>query len=98
MTQVLPSRIGRDGELEVFGADAERVVWRGWRVGADGKRGRVLAVVPAADQPAPVILGRLAHEYELRAELDRDWAAVPLELVHEAGRSMLVLEDPGGES
>jgi len=39
----------------------------------------------------------LRHEYELRDELDGAWAVRPLELVREAGRTLLVLEDPGGE-
>ena len=42
-------------------------------------------------------LDRLAHEYGLKDELDEAWAVRPLELVREGGRTMLVLEDPGGE-
>src|SRR4029077_14884065 len=38
-----------------------------------------------------------AHEYGLKDELDGAWAVRPLELVHEVGRTMLVLEDLGGE-
>jgi serine/threonine protein kinase len=40
---------------------------------------------------------RLEHEYALRAELDSDWAARPLNLARREGRLMLILEDPGGE-
>src|SRR5208282_226755 len=40
---------------------------------------------------------RLARQYELKDELDSAWAARPLELLRERGRTMLVLEDPGGE-
>ena len=36
-------------------------------------------------------------EYELKDELDGAWAVRPLELVRDRGRTMLVLEDPGGE-
>jgi len=54
-------------------------------------------VVPAADHPPPLTLERLAHEYELKDELDGAWALRPLELVREDGRTALVLEDPGGE-
>jgi serine/threonine protein kinase len=42
-------------------------------------------------------LDRLAHEYGLKDGLDGAWAVWPLELVRERGRTMLVLEDPGGE-
>ena len=57
----------------------------------------MLAVVPAVEHPPPEILDRLAHEYGLKDELDRAWAVRPLELIRERGRTMLVLEDPGGE-
>jgi len=39
---------------------------------------------------------RLEHEYELKAELDADWAARPIALTHHNGGMALVLEDPGG--
>ena len=65
--------------------------------GADGDRDAVLAVSPAGGHPSPATLDRLAHEYDLKDELDGAWAARPLELVRERGRTMLVLEDPGGE-
>ena len=40
---------------------------------------------------------RLIHEYELAEYLDRAWALLPLELVHENGQTTLTFEDPGGE-
>ena len=64
---------------------------------ADGYRAPVLAVLPAAEHPTPATLDRLAREYGLKDELDGPWAVRPLELVHERGRIMLVLEDTGGE-
>ncbi len=88
---------GEDG-FQVLWEDGEhRVFCRGWRLRADGRRLAVLAVVPAAEQPPPDILDRLAHEYGLKDELDDAWAVRPLELVRERGRTVLVLEDPGGE-
>jgi hypothetical protein len=39
---------------------------------------------------------RLEHEYELKCELDADWAARPVALTHHNGGMALVLEDPGG--
>ncbi|MEA2727520.1 MAG: hypothetical protein QOF70_1995, partial [Acetobacteraceae bacterium] len=87
---------GKDG-LQVLWEDGERVFCRGWRLGADGNRSAVLVVLPAAEHPPPATLDRLAHEYGLKDELDRAWAVRPLELVRERGRTMLVLEDPGGE-
>src|SRR4029077_18130212 len=46
--------------------------------------------------PTPDNLNRLTHEYGLRDDLDDAWAARPLALVRERGRTMLLFEDPGG--
>src|SRR6266571_1486631 len=40
---------------------------------------------------------RVFHEYELKDELHGGWAVRPLDLVRNAGTTMLVLEDAGGE-
>jgi PAS domain S-box-containing protein len=82
---------------QVLWQDDERVFRRGWRLDADGKRCAALFVVPAAEHPSRSSLDHLRHEYELKDELDGAWAVRPLELVREAGRTLLVLEDPGGE-
>ena len=66
-------------------------------VNAEGSRNTVLAVLLTAEHPSRFSLERLAHEYGLKGELDRAWAVLPLELVREGGRNMLVLEHPGGE-
>jgi len=76
--------------------DGERVVRRGWRLDDNGKRA-ILIVLPAADRPSRSSLDHLTHEYELRDELDGAWAVRPLDLVRDAGRTMLVLEDAGGQ-
>ncbi len=86
-----------DQSLQFLSGDGERVLFRGSRLGAEGEHKPVLAVLLAADRPSPLALERLAHEYELRNELDGAWAARPREFVREDGRAMLVLEDPGGE-
>jgi len=81
----------------VLCGDEGTLLCRASREGERGERDVVLAVLPAADHPTPQILGRLAREFELKDELDGAWAAKPLELVQDATRSMLVLEDRGGE-
>src|SRR5499427_8456319 len=86
-----------DGGSQVLWEDGERAFRRGWRLDDEGKRCAVLLVMPAADQPSRSSLERLTHEYELKDELDGTWAVRPLELVRDAGRTMLVLEDAGGE-
>jgi PAS domain S-box-containing protein len=94
-----PLRFGvdEDSSFQVLWEDGERVFCRAWRWGADGDREAVLAVSPAGEHPVPATLDRLAHEYGLRDELDGPWAARPLELGGHRGRTMLLLEDPGGE-
>jgi serine/threonine protein kinase len=86
-----------NGGLQVMWEDGERVFCRGWRQSAHEEQRAALIVLPAGERPSPASLDRLAHEYELKDELDGAWAARPSELVREGGRTMLVLEDCGGE-
>ena len=57
----------------------------------------LLVVAPTAEQPLPQSLRRLEHEYSLAAELEPAWAAKPIALTRHEGRTILVLDDPGGE-
>src|SRR5260370_26223753 len=82
--------------LQVLWEDGERVFYRG-ETHANGQRAAVLAVLPAAEHPTAATLDRLAHEYELKDELDGAWVVRPIELVRERGRIMLVLEDTANE-
>src|SRR5271163_4178060 len=93
------SRFATDGNgsLRVVWEDGERVLYRGSRPNGHGEQRAALIVLPAGERPSPASLDRLAHEYELKDELDGAWAARPSELVREHDRTMLVLEDPGGE-
>src|SRR5713101_829576 len=87
---------GGVGRLTVLLQDGERVLCRGWRDDGDGDGTAVLAVLSASEHPAPSLVERPAHEYGLKDELDGRSAARPLALVREHGRTMLLLEDPGG--
>ena len=80
--------------FETLREDEEFVLERGQ---GDGDLFAILVVTPVSEHPVPGILERLEHEYALRDELDSDWAARPLTLAHREGRTMLILEDPGGE-
>jgi serine/threonine protein kinase len=84
-------------DSQVLWEDGERVVRRGWRFDDNGNQRAVLIVAPAADHPSRSSLDHLTHEYELKDELDAAWAVRPMELVRDAGRTMLVLEDAGGQ-
>ena len=80
--------------LETLREDREFTVYRGRQ---RDNSSPVLAVALAAERPSPQSLRRLEHEYSLAAELDPKWATRPLALTRHDGRTMLVLEDPGGE-
>ena len=86
-----------DGRLQVLWEDGERSLCRGRR--ADEKRapGSVLVLRLTAEPPSPASVERLAHEFRLKDHLESAWAVRPLELVRDHDRTMLVLEDPGGE-
>ena len=92
-----PAAGGDDGPPEVLWEDGDRAYCRAWRENADGGWRAVLAVIHLAEHPTPSSLNRLAREYGLKDDLDEGWAARPLELVRERGRTILVLESPGGE-
>ena len=86
-----------DSGSEVLWEDGERVFRRGRRPDDNGTPRAVLIVLPAAEHPSRSSLDRLTHEFELKDEFDSAWAVRPLDLVRDAGRTMLVLEDPRGE-
>ncbi|MDB5500759.1 MAG: histidine kinase [Tardiphaga sp.] len=85
------------GGLQVLSVDGGLAFCRGWRDTSEGKRNGVLVMLPASEQPTSATLGRLAHEYSLKDQLDRTWAVRPLELERDRGQAVLVFEDPGGE-
>ena len=88
---------GVDGVPALLWEDGERRFYKVWRNGTEGTRRPYLAVLPAAGDPTPGSLNRLAHEYELKDQLDAAWAVRPLELVRERGATVLVLEYHDGE-
>src|SRR5260370_41297234 len=80
--------------LELVRESADFTLYRGRQ---QGNPSPVLAILLSAERPSPQNLRRLEHEYSLGAELDPAWAAKPLALTHHEGRTILVLNDPGGE-
>src|SRR5271156_828372 len=81
-------------ELVPLREGADFTLYRGRQ---HGNPSPVLAIALSAEQPAPQSLRRLEHEYSLAAELDPAWSATPLALTRQAGRTILLLTDPGGE-
>ena len=86
-----------EGRSQALWEDGDRVFSRGWRLDENGNRLAVLLVTSAAGRPSRSKPDSLTHEYDLKDELDGAWAVRPLALMREAGRIVLVLEDPGGE-
>src|SRR6266403_4568303 len=81
-------------ELETLRKGGEFILYRGRQ---RGNPFPVLILAPIAEQPTPASLRRLEHEYSLAADLDPAWAARPLALTRYEGRTVLIVQDPGGE-
>jgi len=81
--------------FEVLRKDDEFILYRGRSKGAGSSR--VLVVSPVTEYPSPEILKWQEHAYCLREELDPTWAARPMAIARHWDRTVLVLEDPGGE-
>jgi PAS domain S-box-containing protein len=80
--------------LKSLWKDPEFVLYRGQR---ETEPSHILVVAPLSKQLAQGTLKRLEHQYALRTKLDPAWAVLPLALVRDKGRTVLVLDDPGGE-
>lgn len=79
--------------LEVLRAGRDFTLYRARKLGKQS----LLAVGVSGHPTARHSAERLPHEYELSAELESDWAALPISLERLDGRPLLVLEDFGGE-
>ena len=84
--------------LETLRQDGEFILYRGQhRSQGDTGLPSLLVLAPVSERPAPGSLRRMEHELALQAELEPGWAVRPLALTQDQGRSLLLLEDPGGE-
>src|SRR5262249_5486591 len=86
-----------DGGSQLLWEDGDLFCGLGRQSDDNAPRRSVLIVAPAAGHPSRSSLDRLAHEYELKDQLDGAWAVRPLDLVRDGGQSMLVLEDAASE-
>jgi PAS domain S-box-containing protein len=89
-----------DYTLDTVNNDGELVLYRGRdrdRPGTSAHPSSVLVVMPRSEHPPVESVRMIEHEHSLRAELDAAWAVRPLELIQHDGRTVLVLEDPGGQ-
>src|SRR5229473_1529400 len=84
--------------LDTLHSHGEFVLCRGrHRTGSNPHPPSVLVLMLRSEHPRPESVRMLEHEHSLRAELDPAWAVPPVELTQHEGRTVLVLEDPGGE-
>src|SRR5258706_2794293 len=77
--QLNPStRFDADGDsnFQVLWQDRDRVFCRGWRLGADGNLGAVLAVLPATEHPPLTTVAPLGHAYGFKTQLYGQWAVI----------------------
>jgi predicted ATPase len=79
--------------FEALRKDEDFVLYRGR---TKGDLPSILVLAPALKHAGPKSLNRLEHEYSLREELDPAWAARPIALAQHRGRTVLLLDDPGG--
>ncbi|HEX9384585.1 MAG TPA: AAA family ATPase, partial [Gemmatimonadaceae bacterium] len=87
-----------DYTLDTLHRHGEFVLCRGRpRTGTNPHPPSVLVLMSRSEHPRPESVRMLEHEHSLRAELDPAWAVPPVELTLYEGRTVLVLEDPGGE-
>jgi serine/threonine protein kinase len=78
--------------------DGDFVLSRGReQTSATSHRRSILVKTTGSEQPGPETVRIMEHEFALRVELDSTWAIRPLELTQYKGRTILVLEDLGGE-
>src|SRR6267378_3060984 len=87
-----------DYTFDTLHKHGEFVLCRGRpRPGTSPHAPSVLVLMLRSEHPRPESVRMLEHEHSLRAELDAAWAVRPLELTQHERRTVLVLEDPGGE-
>src|SRR5262245_42080714 len=82
--------------LETIRKDDEFILYSGTRQ-TDATASSIFVLTPALEHPAVASLRGIEHEYSLQAELDPDWAVIPISLVKHDGRTMLVLANSGGD-
>jgi PAS domain S-box-containing protein len=79
--------------LETLREDGGTVLYRGRQ---SGNAVPILVLAPTTVRQAVANTTRLEHEYTLADKLESAWAARPLALARHDGRTVLILEDPGG--
>src|SRR4029077_20189518 len=88
-----------DFTLDTLHRHGEFVLSRGRRrTGTNLCPPTVLVLMPRSVHSRPETVRMLEHEYSLRTEVDPAWAVTPVEITQYDGRTVLILDDPGGDS
>jgi predicted ATPase/signal transduction histidine kinase len=87
-----------DYKLETLRQDEEFILYRGLRqTNTETIPRSVLVLSPAKELPASATFERMKHEFSLKEHLDSRWAVRPLAIGQDRDRTVLLLEDLGGE-
>jgi len=87
-----------DFTLDTLHRRGEFVLFRGRRRGGTNPHPpTILVLMPGSEHSRPETVRMLEHEYSLRTELEVAWAVKPVEITQHQGRTVLILDDPGGE-
>ena len=90
-----PFGLGSDETpIQILREDGERALCR---IGRDGQQYAFVPTWVSAGHASPEGVRRLLHEFGLKEHLDSAWSLRPLELVRERGRTLMVIDYPGGE-
>jgi predicted ATPase/signal transduction histidine kinase len=89
--------VAESNTFELLWEDGERILCKILGDGSKGARYAFMAGPFAAEHPSPEGINRLTHEHGLKNYIDGAWAVRPLEIIRECGRTMLIVEYPGGE-
>ncbi|NML60992.1 AAA family ATPase [Massilia sp. RP-1-19] len=81
-----------DACLEVLWEGADRRFCKLRHDDAKGDQYAYIAGSAGSGHESRAAITRLAHEYELKSSLDEAWALQPLELLHEGGRTILLVQ------
>lgn len=84
--------------LDTLHQDGEFMLCRGRsRTDVSPQPPSVLLLMSRSDHPRPESVRILQYQHSLRPDLEAAWAVTPLEITQHEGRTVLILDDPGGE-
>src|SRR5579862_4018937 len=87
-----------DYKFATLREDDEFILYRGLRqTKTETDPCSILVLAAAKDLPASATFERMKHELSVKEELDSGWAVRPLAITQDRDRTVLLLEDPGGE-